>query len=81
MGGLSMRLQRDDGRCRARGVERTAKFDREVLTPAQQAGLVAKRLTFQDIFMSFGPMARVAWIKNEAVRREWRVSACASNKT
>jgi len=57
------------------------KFGREVRTPAQQAGLVTKRLTFRDIFLSFGPMGRVAWIKNEAVRREWRVNVCASNNT
>jgi len=34
-----------------------------------------------DMFMSFGPMGLVAWIKLEAVRQGRRVSACASNNT
>lgn len=47
------------------------KFGREVRTPAQQAGLVTKRLTFRDIFLAFTPGRRVGWIQSERGRREW----------
>ena len=51
------------------------KFGREYRTPAQQAGIVTKRLTFRDIFMAFRPMARVPWLKDPRARAEWR-AAC-----
>ena len=57
------------------------KFGRECRTPAQQAGLVTRRLKWRDIFMAFRPMANVRWLINLEVRREWRTGwACpASN--
>lgn len=58
------------------------KFGREVRTPAQQAGLVTRRLSWRDIFMAFRPMARVPWIRDEMVRKAWmgRV-ACVGNNS
>ncbi len=47
------------------------KFGKEVRTPAQQAGLVTRRLSFRDIFMSFRPWARVPWIADPKLRAEW----------
>jgi len=58
------------------------KFGREIRTPAQQAGLVSKRLSFRDIFMAFRPMARVPWIRDERVRNAWiGRHACAGNNS
>jgi len=58
------------------------KFGREIRTPAQQAGLVSKRLSFRDIFMAFRPMARVPWIRDERVRNAWIGRyACAGNNS
>jgi hypothetical protein len=60
----------------------TLKFGKECRTPAQQAGLVTRRLSLRDIFMSFRPVARVPWIKRPEVRREWRTGwACAANNS
>lgn len=47
------------------------KFGKETRTPAQQAGLVTKKLSFRDIFMAFRPWARVPWIADEKLRAEW----------
>ena len=58
------------------------KFGKEFRTPARQAGLVKRRLSFRDIFMAFGPMATVAWITNQEVRCEWKERwACAASNT
>jgi IS1 family transposase len=54
------------------------RFGKETRTPAQQAGLVTRRLSLRDIFLAFRPWARVPWLKNPKTRAEWRL-ACASN--
>ncbi len=41
-------------------------------TPAMQAGLVTRRLTLRDIFISFGPRARLPWLVNPDARHEWK---------
>lgn len=43
-----------------------------MITPAQQAGLVTRRLRLRDIFMSFGPRARLPWLVNPESRHEWK---------
>ncbi|MBL8862419.1 MAG: hypothetical protein JNK02_10455 [Planctomycetes bacterium] len=58
------------------------KFGREVRTPAQQAGLVSRRLRLRDIFMAFRPWARVPWIVDEGVRKAWGArDVCPDNNT
>lgn len=44
---------------------------RDMRTPAQQAKLVTRPLSFRDIFMSFRPVARVPWLINPEAKREW----------
>jgi hypothetical protein len=57
-------------------------FGREVRTPAQQAGLVSRRIRMRDIFMAFRPWARVPWIVDEEVRNRWGASvASTANNT
>lgn len=55
------------------------KFGRHVRTPAQQAGLVSRRLSWQDVFLSMRPMARVPWLVNPRVRAEWGGGCGGSN--
>lgn len=45
---------------------------RDMITPAMQAKLVTRRLTLRDIFMSFGPLARLPWLVSQEARNEWR---------
>jgi transposase-like protein/IS1 family transposase len=47
------------------------RFGREVRTPAQQAGLVTRRLSFRDIFLALRPGRRVGWLLGERRKREW----------
>jgi transposase-like protein/IS1 family transposase len=54
------------------------KFGREKRTPGQQAGLVRRRLTFRDVFLSFKAGARVRWIADEKRRSEWGISCTAT---
>jgi hypothetical protein len=58
------------------------KFGRETRTPAQQAGLVSRRLSFRAIFMAFRPWATVPWIVDDFVRRTWNgAMGCPANNT
>ncbi len=54
------------------------RFGRTVRTPAQQAGLVSRRLRFRDIFTAFGPAARAAWVVDDKIRAELG-RVCVSN--
>ena len=56
----------------------TLKFGGKLRTPAQQAKLVRRRLTWREVFMAFRPMARVSWIVDDKVRANWG-AACRSN--
>ena len=63
---------------------RALKFGREVRTPAMQAGLSPKRLTFRDVFTSiptFLRLARTAFIfilqRNSAGREDSAISMAA----
>lgn len=40
--------------------------------PAIQAELVTRRLTLLDVFLSFGPRARLPWLVNPEARHEWK---------
>jgi len=54
------------------------KFGREVRTPAQQAGLVTRRLEFRDLLVAFRPGARPGWIRNRWRRIEWGLVSWAA---
>jgi IS1 family transposase len=54
------------------------RFGREVRTPAQQAGLVTRRLSLRDIFTAFRPGARVRWICDRTRRVEWGLVSWAT---
>jgi transposase-like protein/IS1 family transposase len=54
------------------------KFGREVRTPAQQAGLVTRRLSFRDILTAFRPGSRVRWISDRRRRAEWQLVSWAA---
>ncbi len=54
---------------------RSLKFGREMRLPAQQAGLVTRVLSWRDVFLSFRPIARLPWLRDELTRREWSGSA------
>jgi transposase-like protein/IS1 family transposase len=53
---------------------RSLKFGSKLRSPAQQAGLVTRVLSWRDVFLSFRPMARLAWLSDELTRREWSKS-------
>jgi hypothetical protein len=54
------------------------QFGREVRTPAQQAGLVTRRLRFRDLLEAFRPGVRPAWIQNRMRRVEWGMVSWAA---
>lgn len=61
---------------------RALRFGREVRSPAQQAGLVTRVLSWRDVFLSFRPMARLRWLSDELTRREWpRSVPCLASNT
>ena len=57
---------------------RALKFGREVRTPAQQAGLVTRRLSFRDILTAFRPGSRARWIRDGRRRVEWQMVSWAA---
>ena len=51
-------------------------------TPAWQAELVKRRLTWRDVFMAFRPVARLSWLANPDARAAWgRRWACAGSNS
>jgi hypothetical protein len=54
------------------------KFGKELRTPAQQAGLVRRRLSWREVFTAFRPMGRVRCIVDPKARDNWGVT-CGSN--
>jgi hypothetical protein len=53
---------------------------RNMRTPAMQANLVTRPLTLRNIFMSFGPRAKLSWLVDKTSRRPWNEDwRCALN--